>query len=87
MSSILEIVQARRREAAGSGARARGGLRSAIIIRVTGTRYVVNDGANAVTCDSMLGERLREGDRVWIGDGVGSAVILGLQGRDVDFAP
>lgn len=85
MPSILELLNERKRAAATPQSR-RAGVRSGIVIRTNGTRYVVNDGAQAVTCDSLVGEKLREGDRVWIGEGQGTVLILGIQGRDTNFA-
>lgn len=49
-------------------------------------RYVVSDGSNSFAADTMIAERLREGDRVWVAVGRGVGVILGRQGRDVAFA-
>jgi len=64
----------------------RQGLISAIVIRSNAERYVVSDGSTSYTADTLLSERLREGDRVWIAVGRGTCVILGRQGRDVAFA-
>lgn len=87
MNSILEILRERGRgivtsRSTGSG---RPPLRSGMVIRADGPRYLVNDGANAVLCDSLVSERLRAGDRVYLGEGSGITLILGLQGRDMNF--
>lgn len=85
MSSILEILRERGRARITGAQRGRPPLRSGMVIRADGPRYLVNDGVNAVLCDSLIGERLRAGDRVYLGEGAGITLILGLQGRDMNF--
>lgn len=84
MPSILEILRGRRRQQT-AGVANQQGLRTGIVVEVGSPTITVNDGVSTVQCYSMVSERLRIGDRVWIGTGSGVAVILGLAGRDPNF--
>lgn len=87
MASVLEILAARNRQRQQSRPPGdRQGLISAIVVRSDNVRVIVSDGASSFQADSLIAERLREGDRVWVAVGRGTAVIMGRQGRDVGFA-
>lgn len=84
MASILETIKSKRQIQSNASSQ---GLRSGIIIRATSPTYLVNDGVGSqVSCYSLLGERLKPGTRVWIAQGNGTNLILGISGRDVSFA-
>jgi len=82
--AILDILRDRQR-ARQQANPSRQSLRAGIIVEVGNPTYTVNDGVSAVQCHSLIGERLRPGDRVWIGTGDGVALILGVAGTDPNF--
>ena len=87
MASILELLASRNRQRQQSRPPGdRQGMISAIVLRTDNQRFIISDGANSFQADSMIAERLREGDRVWVAVGRGTAIIMGRQGRDVAFA-
>ena len=84
--TILEIIK-RRQQGQQQASSSANGLRSAIIVRASSPTYIVNDGVGSqVSCYSLVGEHLQPGTRVWVAQGSGTNLILGVAGRDVNFA-
>lgn len=80
----MELLAQRQRQQSNRGPSDQA-MRSGIIVRVDGSRFIVSDSFSSFACESVIADPLRPGDRVWVGSGRGVSVILGLQGRDVDF--
>lgn len=83
----MELLAARNRQRQQSRPPGdRQGMISAIVVRTDNVRFIVSDGATSFQADSLIADRLQEGDRVWVAIGRGTAIIMGRQGRDVAFA-
>lgn len=80
MPSILQILAGRQKQGRQGTQQS---LVSAVVISGGFGRYRVNDGSQAVECETILREQLKPGQRVWITRGRGVNVIIGLHGTDL----